>query len=49
MTMLKVIDAPRVRKAKTTLFDFRGAKSREWTFCDPIKGASKSMTDNVSY
>jgi hypothetical protein len=27
-----------------TLFAFRGAKSHEWTFCDPIKvdGFSKS-------
>jgi hypothetical protein len=26
-----------VREGKTTLFPFRGAKSSEWSFCDPIK------------
>jgi len=30
-----------VRKAKMTFFVFRGAKSHEWTFCDPIKDAKK--------
>jgi len=25
-----------VRKAEMILFAFRGAKSHEWTFCDPI-------------
>jgi hypothetical protein len=49
MDLEKVINAPRVRKAKTTLFDFRGAKSHEWTFCDPIKGTPRAMTGNVSH
>jgi hypothetical protein len=49
MALQKVINAPRVRKAKTTLFAFRGAKSREWTFCDPVKETPKSMTGNVGH
>jgi len=30
-----------VRKAKMTFFAFRGAKNREWAFCDPIKNTEK--------
>jgi hypothetical protein len=55
------ISHPIVRKAEMTLFAFRGAKSHEWTFCDPIKlmtktghqrapgGAPKSMTGDLGH
>jgi len=34
-----------VRKGKTTLFPFRGAKSPAWTFGDPIKYQSAARRE----
>ena len=36
-----------VRKAKTTLFAFRGAKRPGWTFCDPISVHPSPLTWSI--